>query len=55
MAPEMKFVPVRVTETLAPTVPLEGLIELSVGALEPALTVKVWALLVPPEVVTVTL
>ena len=49
----MKFVPVKVTGTLLPTTPLDGLTEVSVGPA--ALTVKVAAPLVPPLVVTVTL
>ena len=52
LAPATKFVPVSVTGTLVPTVPLDGLTELSAGA--GGFTVKVTLLLVPPLVVTVT-
>ncbi len=53
VAPVTKLVPVRVTGTAPPVVPLAGLMELSVGA--EALTVKITDGLVPPEVLTVTL
>ena len=53
VAPARKFVPVRVTGTEAPWMPLEGAMEVRVGAA--ALTVKTTAAVVPPEVVTVTL
>ena len=48
-----KFVPVRVTGTLAPWTPLAGAIAVRVGAA--ALTVKTTGAVVPPVVVTVTL
>jgi hypothetical protein len=52
--PVVKFVPVRVTRMLAlPRTPVLGAIEVSVGA-GGAITVNVTALLVPPDVVTVT-
>ena len=54
VAPETKFVPVRVTGTLAPRTPLEGAMEVRVGAVA-ALTVKTAAAVVPPVVVTETL
>ncbi len=47
------MVPVSVTGTVAPCAPLFGLMEVRVGAA--GVTAKVTALLVPPEVVTVTL
>jgi len=53
VAPEMKFVPVRVTGTVVPCAPLLGLTEVRVGPVE--MMVNVTALLVPAEVVTVTL
>jgi hypothetical protein len=53
VAPGAKLAPVRVTFTLAPAVPILGLIEVSMRVGEPI--VKVTALLVPPAVVTVTL
>ncbi len=53
VAPETKFVPVRVTGTVVPSAPLFGLIEVRVGPVE--VTVNVTALLVPAVVVTVTL
>jgi hypothetical protein len=53
VAPETKFVPVRVTGTLAPWTPVAGLTDVNVGA--GGLTVKTTAALVPPLVVTVTL
>jgi len=53
VAPETKFVPVRVTGTLAPCAPLVGLMALRVGAA--GLTVKTTAAEVPFAVVTVTL
>ena len=53
MAPETKFVPVRVTGTLVPRTPLAGAMEVRVGVA--ALTVKTAAAVVPPVVVTVTL
>ena len=53
VAPAIKLVPVRVTGTLAPSNPLGGLIDVSVGG--KALMLKVTAALVPPAVVTVTL
>ena len=54
LAPATKFVPISVTGTLVPAVPLDGLTELSVGA-GGGFTVKVTLLLVPPLVITVTL
>jgi len=53
VAPETKPVPVSVTGTEVPCSPLLGLTEVSVG-ITPRM-VKVTALLVPAEVVTVTL
>ena len=53
VAPARKFVPVRVTGTVAPWMPLEGAMEVRVGAA--VLTVKTAAAVVPPEVVTETL
>src|SRR5205809_1020498 len=53
LAPETKFVPVRVTGIAVPWAPLMGLRALSVGT--GGLTVKVLDPLVPPAVVTVTL
>lgn len=53
VAPETKWSPVKVTTTVAPWVPVEGLTEVTVGA--GAVTLKLAALLVPPAVVTVTL
>jgi hypothetical protein len=53
MAPEVKLAPVNVTGTLAPCVPLLGLMLVNVGS--PTLIVKATGLLVPLEVVTVTL
>jgi len=52
-APEMKFVPASVTGTAVPCAPLLGLTEVRVGPVE--VMVNVTALLVPAEVVTVTL
>src|ERR1700682_4759569 len=52
VAPDTKFVPVSVTATAAPWMPLFGAIEVSVGA--PAFTVNVCVPLVPVELVTVT-
>ena len=52
VAPEIKPLPVNVTGTVAPCAPPAGLIEDSVGT--GGLIVNVWALLVPPVVVTVT-
>src|SRR4051812_13266057 len=52
-APAMKFVPVRVTGTVAPCTPLDGAIAVRVGGA--AVTVKTAAPVVPPVVVTVTL
>src|ERR1700682_2335916 len=52
VAPDAKFVPVSVTATAAPWMPLFGAIEVSVGA--PAFTVNVCVPLVPVELVTVT-
>jgi hypothetical protein len=49
----VKFVPVRVTETVEPRVPILGLIEVSVGS-GGAVTVNVTPLLVPPGVLMVT-
>src|SRR5581483_2486375 len=54
MAPERKFVPVKVTGTVAPMEPMAGLIEVRVGA-EAAVMLNATAVAVPPEVVTVTL
>ena len=53
VAPARKFVPVRVTGTVAPWAPLDGAMAVRVGAA--LLTVKTTAPLVPPAVVTVTL
>ena len=53
VAPAMKFVPVRVTGTLAPCVPLEGLMFDRVGA--GVLMVNDTGELLPLEVDTVTL
>ena len=53
VAPEVKLVPVRVTETVAPWTPFDGLMDVKVGTTEP--TVKDNGPLVPPGVVTVTL
>ncbi len=53
VAPEMKLVPVSVTGTVLPCTPLFGLIEVRVGPVE--VMVKVTALLVPADVVMVTL
>ena len=53
MAPEMKLAPVNVTGTLAPCVPLLGLMLVNTGG--PTVIVKATGLLVPLEVVTVTL
>jgi len=47
----VRLVPVRVTGTLAPCVPIEGAIVVSVGPW----TVNVTVLVVPPVVVTLTL
>src|ERR1700693_270018 len=55
VAPETKFVPVRVTPMIAPCTLLEGLTEPSVGAGCGVLTVKLTLPLVPLEVVTLTL
>src|SRR4051794_27457222 len=52
---EVKFVPVSVTLTDVPLAPLDGVIEVSVGTLLAAVTVKPAVLLVPPVVVTETL
>ena len=52
VAPATKFVPVNVTGTLFPAVPLVGLMEVRVGA--GGFTVNVTAPLVPADVVTVT-
>src|ERR1700682_1511125 len=52
VAPDAKFVPVSVTATAAPWMPLLGAIEVSVGA--PAFTVHVCVPLAPFELVTVT-
>src|SRR5689334_2349545 len=53
VAPETKFVPVNVTGTVVPVVPLAGLTELRVAA--GGFSVNVTGVLVPPDVVTVTL
>src|ERR1041384_3373266 len=53
VAPLTKLEPVRITGTLAPTMPPVGLIPVSVGA--GGLMVKVTGALVPLELVTVTL
>src|SRR4029077_6442719 len=53
VAPAMKLVPVRVTGTLCPWMPLFGLIALSVGGAW--FTVKIWTPLVPPKVAILTL
>lgn len=52
VAPAMKFVPVRVTFTAVPCMPLLGVTEVRVGVLCAAVTVKVSMLLVPPLVTT---
>jgi len=52
LAPETKFVPVKVTAAAVPCLPLEGDIETRDGV--PALTVKFTVPEVPPEVVTDT-
>ena len=52
VAPATKLLPVRVTGTLAPWTPPEGLIEVSVGI--GGFTVNTAGALVPPLVVTVT-
>ena len=52
-APERKLVPVRVTGTLVPCVPLDGLTAVRVGVAE--LMVKMAGEVVPLEVETVTL
>ena len=52
VAPERKLEPVRVTGTLAPCSPLEGLMPVKVGVAE--LMVKVTGEVVPLEVETVT-
>lgn len=49
--PELKFVPVSVTLTDVPLVPLEGLTDVSVGRVLAKFTVKTAVLLVPPVVV----
>jgi hypothetical protein len=51
VAPGTKLVPVRVTGTVAPCVPLDGAIVVRAGELA---TVKTTGALVPPGVVTVT-
>jgi hypothetical protein len=53
VAPETKFVPVRVTGTAVPWTPVDGLTDVNVGA--GGFTVNTAAALVPPLVVTVTL
>jgi hypothetical protein len=53
VAPETKFVPVRVTGTAVPWTPVAGLTDVNVGV--GGLTVNGAALLVPPVVVTVML
>lgn len=53
VAPEMKFVPVKVTWNDVARTPFGGAIEVNVGA-GGTVTVKVTALLVPPGAVTVT-
>jgi len=53
VAPEMKFVPVKVTPNDVPRTPFGGAIEVNVGT-GGTVTVKVTALLVPPGAVTVT-
>jgi hypothetical protein len=54
VAPELKLVPVSVTVTLVPGAPLVGLMPVNVGS-DPPVIVKAIALLVPLDVVTVTL
>ena len=55
-AGDVKLVPLRLTDTVAPLLPDDGVMEVSVGAaLGGAVTVKVRAAVVPPAVVTVTL
>jgi hypothetical protein len=56
VAPETKFVPVSVTGTLCPWMPLFGPIEVNVDGIGGAeITVNTCAVLVPPEAETVTL
>jgi hypothetical protein len=55
VAGDVKFAPVRVTGTDAPCDPVDGLIELNVGAIAAAVTLKGAVPLVPPPVVTDTL
>ena len=52
VAPAMKFVPVRVTFTAVPCVPLFGVTEVRVGAFWEAVTVNVRMLLLPALVTT---
>lgn len=54
VVPETKFVPVSVTGKLLPADPLEGLTELRVGAPGVLVTVNVTPLLVPADVVAVS-
>ena len=53
LVPEMKLVPVNVTDTVAPCTPLLGVMEVRVGP-GSKLTLKVAGPLMPPDVVTVT-